>query len=319
MVRNATVATAAPGPRASPTAASRAETPTAPAIRPPARRGGEDACDGESRPQPRGDREAGGAGTPSPVRARADPRRRRRREARHRPRASASDRDEVEQPWSRAPSRCGSETVIHTSAAAATAVAAASASPRGERTLSLEHIGRPERRRGSRGQHRDGDPERATRRRTPATATAVLSTPPRSASCQRRAPNHVRRRRAGSRSRRIPRAASTVKASSSAAPSPPTRRRRVSRDVRGALRCAQLLDRRVDVEGRRMRRRARPSRAPSGRGGRPCSTGAGPGVHRPHPGSTCDTCARARERRPARHAPPRRRAAPGRGRWYSAP
>ena len=152
-------------------------------------------------------------------------------------------------------SRVGNVTVIHTRRQRRRP-RRASPSPRGERTLS-----------------RSTSPTGAPARLPPPPPTAIPSsqpttTPDRDAgaldaaeshSCQRRAPNHVSRRRAASRSRRMPRAASTVNANRSAAASPPTSSSRVPATSRLAL---------PRAAPRRARRRRTTTTAPSARRGR---------------------------------------------------
>ena len=134
MVRNATVATAAPGPRASPMAASRAGSPRLP------RSALNRASAGKIR------------ATTSAAAIAMRPGSKSRRSAVPSPRASCSS--SATPPTSatattstaaaatrssapiRAPSRCGSDTVTKTRTAATTAAATATPSPTGDRTLS---------------------------------------------------------------------------------------------------------------------------------------------------------------------------------------
>ena len=216
IVRKATVASAAPGPRARPMAASREDT-----VAHDRRRGGQARGRRARRAAPRRSRsarEAAARSGPSPcelvlVCGSA--------EERDCDDEKRSTRDEVEHP-TRVPSREGSEIVIHTSPAASSAVANASPSPTGETTLSRSTSATGARRRRPRCQQRRFP--RATTHTDEATALDSSRRAPRAASA---APNHPRRRMVASKSRRMPRAARIVNASSSAAPSPPTSRRRV--------------------------------------------------------------------------------------------
>ena len=163
---------------------------------------------------------------------------------------------------------------------------------------------------------RDGDPA-SHPRATPTSATALDSRPLSRRSCHRCAPDHVSRRRAASRSRRMPRAARIVNARSSAAPSPPTSRSRVPATFADRSAVAKLLDGCVDAERRRPLGELDPRSLaprdelvdlPQPRRSR---------SRRATPTRTCDTCERAPETPRARRALLRRRAAEAAGRWYS--
>ena len=259
MVRNATVATAAPGTAREP---DRRESRRDAARRRSAHQrasGGEDPRDDDRRrdreetgQQEEQQRRALPARKPILVRGAAE-----KRDTGHE-RARGSRRGRAA-PSVRLPA--ASETVIHTSAAAATAVAAASPSPRGERTLCGARR-RPARQR-ARPRARDGDPDEPaaedSRDRDAGALDAAeepqlpapCAGPREPAPCRLEIAPHPARGedREGEQERR---AFATDEEEA------------VPRDVRRALRCAQLLDRSVDVEGRTALR-ARPARAPSAR------------------------------------------------------
>ncbi len=171
---------------------------------------------------------------------------------------------------------------------------------------------RPERRRGSRETPATAMPSNQPTT-TPATATPALSTPLRSPSChascaepREPAPRllEIAPHPAGGEHREREEERRALA---------PDEQEAGARDVRCSLRSAQLLDRRVDVEGRRARGQLG-ARALGVATRRRCPTGAA-GRDRPAtPRRRSGTCARAPARPRARCAPPRRRAAPAVGR-----
>ena len=214
MTRNATATAARPGLRASESAASRTGTG---ALRP--RRSSARSAGVKTRDQTTAATKAISAGSNS--RTAPVPRSSARAAVSAAPRASASTTA------SRAPSAATSISLCaalarsesKTTSAATTAIATASATPRHDATECARTAPA-------------GTPARLATRApaalpiaqpasAPASATTPVSAIEPTTSCQRRAPNHVRRRQCASASRRSPVAASTAKASSSAAASPP--------------------------------------------------------------------------------------------------